>query len=260
MMSITPGFKARPLTSSTFLITEWDNIHNPFVYAKFVLVVRTTLILDTGCGGASNGPAYWSERSKRIHRNSARRGTQPLRTPEDGWRTSPYNRHILGMEAFGSDSVILGSEHEPTFPSPDNLAAHSLCALLDIRTPLYKLNLVPHLHDIVSAKRYPWESRCCILPEEVNSLLRSISCSLWFANTRTRQGQGQLWPRSGHRTGNQGPSSDGVREGCGIRKEPPRRHSLRRGQRVVEYTQRSGQLFLICPERLVSEAQKVKSV
>lgn len=32
---------------------------------------------------------------------------------------------------------------------------------------------------------------------------------------------------------------------------PPRRYSLRRGQRVVEYTQRSGRFSLICPERNV---------
>lgn len=53
VMSITPAFKARRLTSSTFLITEWDDIYNehPFIYAKFVLADRTMLILDTDSEG-----------------------------------------------------------------------------------------------------------------------------------------------------------------------------------------------------------------
>ncbi|KIO09304.1 hypothetical protein M404DRAFT_996897 [Pisolithus tinctorius Marx 270] len=57
-MSTVPAFKARRLTSSTFLITEWDDIYDehPFIYAKVVPSAQTMLILDTGCGGASNNP------------------------------------------------------------------------------------------------------------------------------------------------------------------------------------------------------------
>jgi len=52
------AFQATRLTPSTFLIKEYNDIYSehPHIYVKSVLSARTMLIIDTGCGGASNNP------------------------------------------------------------------------------------------------------------------------------------------------------------------------------------------------------------
>lgn len=52
------AFTAQQLTPTMFLITEVDDIYGerPFIYAKRVPAARTILLLDTGCGGATNAP------------------------------------------------------------------------------------------------------------------------------------------------------------------------------------------------------------
>lgn len=52
------AFQATRLTSSTFLIKEYNDIYSehPHIYAKLALSANTILIIDTGCGGASNDP------------------------------------------------------------------------------------------------------------------------------------------------------------------------------------------------------------
>jgi glyoxylase-like metal-dependent hydrolase (beta-lactamase superfamily II) len=52
------AFHATRLTSSTFLIKEYNDIYSehPHIYAKLVSSANTMLIIDTGCGGASNDP------------------------------------------------------------------------------------------------------------------------------------------------------------------------------------------------------------
>lgn len=57
------AFNATRLNSSTFLIKEFDDIYSehPLIYAKVIpdLLCRgsgTILLIDTGCGGASNDP------------------------------------------------------------------------------------------------------------------------------------------------------------------------------------------------------------
>lgn len=52
------AFQATRLTSSTFLIKEYNDIYSeqPHIYAKLVSSANTILIIDTGCGGASNDP------------------------------------------------------------------------------------------------------------------------------------------------------------------------------------------------------------
>jgi glyoxylase-like metal-dependent hydrolase (beta-lactamase superfamily II) len=52
------AFQATRLTSSTFLIKEYNDIYSehPHIYAKLVSSANTMLIIDTGCGGASNDP------------------------------------------------------------------------------------------------------------------------------------------------------------------------------------------------------------
>jgi glyoxylase-like metal-dependent hydrolase (beta-lactamase superfamily II) len=50
------AFHASRLTSTTFLIKEYNDIYSehPHIYAKVVPAANTILIIDTGCGGASN--------------------------------------------------------------------------------------------------------------------------------------------------------------------------------------------------------------
>jgi glyoxylase-like metal-dependent hydrolase (beta-lactamase superfamily II) len=50
------AFHASRLTRSTFLIKEYDDIYSeqPHIYAKIIPAANTILIIDTGCGGASN--------------------------------------------------------------------------------------------------------------------------------------------------------------------------------------------------------------
>lgn len=58
------AFNATRLNPSTFLIKELDDIYSehPLIYAKLVPDLPrpgfgTILLIDTGCGGASNDPA-----------------------------------------------------------------------------------------------------------------------------------------------------------------------------------------------------------
>lgn len=80
----TSAFKASRLTSSTFLIEEFDDLYSehPFIYAKLVPEARTILIIDTGCGGASASPAangrVWSLREFVETVNIEDNGSRPL--------------------------------------------------------------------------------------------------------------------------------------------------------------------------------------
>jgi glyoxylase-like metal-dependent hydrolase (beta-lactamase superfamily II) len=59
-----------------------------------------------------------------------------------------HTNTTVGVEDFAHDSPILCSGFDPSFISPQNIAKHSLCTLLDIPTPKYTPTLVPHMHDI----------------------------------------------------------------------------------------------------------------
>ncbi|OJA18172.1 hypothetical protein AZE42_05308 [Rhizopogon vesiculosus] len=154
-----PAFTAQRLTKTTFLIIEWDDIFNehPFIYAKVVPSANTILIMDTGCGGATNNPD--------IGLKSLREFIETVAIPDNNGK--PLNEggkmkyivveshchydHILGVESFATDSPILGSSHSPTFVSPGNFPANSECNSLGIQAPVYTLTLVPHLHEISSS-------------------------------------------------------------------------------------------------------------
>ncbi|KAI6116881.1 Metallo-hydrolase/oxidoreductase [Pisolithus thermaeus] len=289
-MSIIPAFKARQIMPSTFLIIEWDDIYNehPFIYAKIVSAVQTMLILDTGCGGASNNP--------RIGVRSLRKFIETVPIEENeraplnpGGRLAyvviqshcHYDHIRSGNGSFASDSVILGSGHDPTFTSPENLAAHSLCAILGIRTPSYKFNLVPHLHNIVSVNKVSlgvtvlhtpghmlatlYEDDPIVFPEEGNlpDWFATVDNLLAFVCKQPDPDNVRI--NFGHATVMK-PAIEVLRATKEFMKdvvsgtEPPRRRFQRRGQWEVEYKQRSGRFSLICPERLVSDAMKDTSV
>lgn len=50
------AFKATRLTPSTFVIEEYADIYDehPLIYAKLCSEINTIVIVDTGCGGATN--------------------------------------------------------------------------------------------------------------------------------------------------------------------------------------------------------------
>ncbi|KAJ3801843.1 Metallo-hydrolase/oxidoreductase [Lentinula aff. detonsa] len=160
------AFNATRLTSSTFLIKEFDDIYSehPYVYAiiipaksKSVLSSRhgTIILIDTGCGGASNDPnARISSLREFIETVEVTdNDNKPLNGDDDrqgrmGYivvLTHCHYDHILGVEHF-SDSPILASSHYPEFFH--DIPEHSLCNFLDIHTPKYKPTLVPHGHTI----------------------------------------------------------------------------------------------------------------
>jgi len=153
------AFQASRLTSSTFLIKEYDDIYSehPHIYAKIVPSANTILVVDTGCGGASND-THIVIKSLRDFIETVKvddnNGT-PLN--EDGRMdyvvalTHCHYDHILGVEDF-NDSPILASAHSPSFLERSDMPEHSLCSALGIKTPKFTPTLVPHMHDIVSSK------------------------------------------------------------------------------------------------------------
>ncbi|KAI0734211.1 Metallo-hydrolase/oxidoreductase [Fomitopsis betulina] len=153
------AFTARRLTRSTFLIVEVDDIYSehPYIYAKLVPDAHTLLLLDTGCGGASNDRSvpFASLRAFLETVPIAENGGRPL---NDGGRmryvvalSHCHYDHILGVEQFAHDSPVFQSAHAPAFVSRAALPTHSLCADLGIRTPQFASVLVPHNAVLTSA-------------------------------------------------------------------------------------------------------------
>ncbi|KAJ4477147.1 Metallo-hydrolase/oxidoreductase [Lentinula aciculospora] len=164
------AFTAIRLTSSTFLIKEFDDIYSehPHIYAIIVPVSNlvtnsaskpgTIILIDTGCGGASNDP------KTRI--TNLREFIETVNVPDNDRRplngldmtgrakmdyivvlTHCHYDHIRKLHSvFYSDSPIFASSHCPEFLS--NIPEHSLCNFLDIHTPKYTPSVVSHGHII----------------------------------------------------------------------------------------------------------------
>lgn len=165
------AFKASRLTASTFLIVEHDDIYDeqPHIYVKLLPQARKILIIDTGCGGASNDPKVEIKSLKEFLEtvNVKDNDNKPLN--ENGSLSyivvlsHIHYDHILGIEQLQVFSVyfcspltlcskgfpILVSSHDTEFISPENRPRHSLCQHLGIATPSYIGTPVPHLHSVV---------------------------------------------------------------------------------------------------------------
>ncbi|KZT07630.1 Metallo-hydrolase/oxidoreductase [Laetiporus sulphureus 93-53] len=157
------AFKAYRLTGTTFLIVQVNDIYSehPYIYAKLVPEANTILVLDTGCGGASN--------DRKVEVTSLREFMETVGVEDNGGK--PLNEggkmqyvvalshchydHILGVEQFTHDSPILQSSHSPSFISRESLPVHSLCADLNIRTPSFQSALIPHNRPLLSASGVP---------------------------------------------------------------------------------------------------------
>ncbi|KAH9936064.1 Metallo-hydrolase/oxidoreductase [Amylocystis lapponica] len=157
------AFRAHRLTASTFLIVEHDDIYaeHPYIYAKIVPAANTILILDTGCGGASNDPNVEVTSLREFIETVPVEHNQGMPLNEGGRMryvvalSHCHYDHILGVEQFAVDSPIIESSHAPAFISRANLPDHSHCARLGTRTPSFTPTLVPHRSPVVSATGVP---------------------------------------------------------------------------------------------------------
>ncbi|KAJ3916565.1 Metallo-hydrolase/oxidoreductase [Lentinula edodes] len=174
------AFTATRLTSNTFLIKEYNDIYSehPHIYAIIFPstsnlsnisntsessskvghnMAGTIILIDTGCGGASNDPE--------VRVTNVREFIETVDVPENGGRPLNGLDNQSGLEGGkrmgyivvlthchydhirnSSDSPILASSHSPEFLS--DIPEHSLCAFLNISTPEYTPTLVPHGHTI----------------------------------------------------------------------------------------------------------------
>ena len=199
----------------------------------------------------------------------------------------------VGAEAFAVDSPILGSGYDPTFTSPENLPGNSLCENLGIRTPSYKLRLVPHLHSITSTygnvplgvtvlhtpghtpdELALWDAKESMLYVgdtlyEDDPILFPEEGSLptWFSTiddllsfVRRQPNASQVKINCGHATAMK-PAIEVLEATKRFMndvvsgKEPLKGRYQRNGVWIVEYEQTTGRFSLRCPERLVLEAR-----
>ncbi|KAI0072537.1 Metallo-hydrolase/oxidoreductase [Panus rudis PR-1116 ss-1] len=299
-------------TSSTFLITEHSDIYDehPFIYAKLVPEANTILLIDTGCGGATDKPEIEITSLREfmevvpIEEN----GGKPL---NDGSREGKGGKmgyvvvlshchydHILGVEQFASDSAIYASAHDPTFLSPTNLPKHSLCKDMGISTPQYTPVLLPDNHELaiggvslgmrvlhtpghtpdevalwdeeegmlyVGDTLYEWAP--IIFPNEgsIVTWFRSVDSLVRLVSEHSRHSGLRIRISCGHVTAGQD-ALDVLRKTREFMvdvvkgKEKVRERFEKRGEVCVQYVQEGMRFSLVCPERLVKEAQTEQDV
>lgn len=163
------AFKASRLTSTTFVVTEFKDSYDehPLIYVKICTQLETIVIIDTGCGGATDEPDV-EVKSLRTFIETVAVEDNADRPLNDGGKmryivilshchydhirtfqsivkedTLDEDR-IVGVEDFAHDSPILASNHNTSFISPENLPKHSLCDYLGISTPRYTPSPISH--------------------------------------------------------------------------------------------------------------------
>ncbi|KAF8899942.1 hypothetical protein CPB84DRAFT_1680901 [Gymnopilus junonius] len=159
------AFQASRLTATTFLIKEHDDIYSehPHIYAKVVPSSNTILVIDTGCGGASNDTQFEIKSLRDFIETVNVDDNDGLPLNRDGKMgyvvalTHCHYDHIRALMTFihfdylhSKDSLILASAHSPSFLDEDAMPEHSLCNALNIKTPQYTPTLVPHMHEIIA--------------------------------------------------------------------------------------------------------------
>ncbi|KAH8107565.1 Metallo-hydrolase/oxidoreductase [Phellopilus nigrolimitatus] len=146
----TAAFTAARLTSTVFKIVEYDDIYeeHPYIYAK--LLPSVLLLIDSGCGGASNDPNVDVTSLREFVETWPVEDNDDAPLNEHGKRkyvvvcTHCHYDHILALEQFATDSLILASSHSPSFLSPTNLPKNTQCKRLGIPVPRYTPELVAH--------------------------------------------------------------------------------------------------------------------
>ncbi|KAH9850252.1 beta-lactamase-like protein [Lenzites betulinus] len=296
-----PTFTARRLTPSTFLITEVDDIYDehPFIYARTVPGARTLLLLDTGCGGAARAPPTAFPRLRDFLECApvAENGGVPLNVGGVMRYVAVLSHchydHILGVEQFATDSLIIASGHDPAFIAPNRLPEHSLCANLGIPTPSYTPTLLPDYSPVFSADGDPlgvvllhapghtpdelalwdegegmlyvgdtlYEWAPIIFPNEGSIVVWLDTIDKLIAVVQSSARAEEVLISCGHKTAGQ-PALEVLRTTLAFMmdvlegREAVKRRMEKRGEVHVEYVQEGERYSLICPERLVEEARK----
>ncbi|KAH9902783.1 Metallo-hydrolase/oxidoreductase [Cubamyces lactineus] len=298
------AFTARRLTSTTFLITEVDDIYDehPFIYAKLVPATRTILLLDTGCGGATHAPQASFRRLRDFleYAPVTDNGALPLNSGGAFEYVVVLSHchydHILGVEQFASDSLVIQSGYDPAFLEADQLPEHSLCASLGIPTPSYKPLLQPDQSPPLSKDNIPLGMTLLHTPghtpdelalwdTDEGMLYVGDTLYEWAPIIFPKEGSIVVWLETvdklirlvaesgkgdsvkincGHVTA-EGPAMDVLHSTKAFMlnvvegKEKVKRRMQKRGEEYVEYEQDGGRYSLICPERLVKEARGTMS-
>ncbi|GJE96601.1 MBL fold metallo-hydrolase [Phanerochaete sordida] len=290
------AFKASRLTPTTWVLTEHSDVYDehPLIYAKVLPAQGVILLIDTGCGGATDDDEI-DVRSLREYMETIRIPANDNKPLNDGGKmryavllTHCHYDHILGVEQFAKDSTILASAYSPSFIAPENLAEHSLCASLGIPTPQYSPTLVAHREPLpglgpatMLALHTPGHTPDELAVWDADERVLYVGDTLyeWAHIIFPREGSLVEWVRSvdmlldlvgrdtpakicaGHVTAGR-PARDvltaarafmmDVVEG----RERVKRRFEKRGEICVEYIKEGMRFSLLCPERLVLEAQK----
>ncbi|KAJ7034996.1 Metallo-hydrolase/oxidoreductase [Mycena alexandri] len=300
------AFRTTRLTQSTFLLSEYNDVYDeqPQIFVKIVPAANAILIIDTGCGGATVNPD--------IEITSLRRYIEDVKLEcndgkplNEGGRmeyvvvaTHCHYDHILGIEQFAADSLILASSHSPSFLSRANLPTNSLCASMGLKTPVYTPILVPHryavlgvsvlhtpghtpdevaLYDAAEKMLYVgdsvYETATIIFPKEGSIVAWMASMQYLIdlvqaendGDDEFRGGGGEVLINCGHETVSR-PALAVLKGAIGFMedviggREPVRECLCVRGEANVRYVQEGGQFALRCPERLVLQARGIREV
>lgn len=201
------------------------------------------------------------------------------------------------MESFATDSPILGSSYSPTFVSPENFPENSECNNVGIRTPIYNLTLVPHLHEITSSTGLFLGMKVLHTPGHTPDEL-----ALWdeeekmlYVGDTLYEDDPIIFPTAGSlpewfstidqliELVRMHPDAENVKINCGhataLRpalevlgtcrrfmenvvsgKEGVKSRYLRRGTWHLKFQEDNGRFSLICPEKLVLDAKDVAVV
>lgn len=286
------AFKAARLTPTTWVLTEHSDSYDehPLIYVKLIPDQGVMLIIDTGCGGATDDDEI-DVRSLREYIETVNiPANDNLPLNKDGalryavLLTHCHYDHILGVEQF-ADSTILASAHTPSFIAPEHLPRHSLCEDLHIPTPQYTATLVQHherLRDVwpanVKALHTPGHTpdELAVWDEDERVLYVGDTLYEWAHIIFPNEGSIVDWLYSvdilidlvgkdkpalicaGHVTAGR-PAREVLTAAKAFMqdvisgKEGVKRRFEKRGETCVEYIKEGMRFSLLCPERLVLE-------
>ncbi|KAJ7593000.1 Metallo-hydrolase/oxidoreductase [Mycena floridula] len=286
------AFKASRLTASTFLIVEHDDSYDeqPHIYVKLLPQARKILVIDTGCGGASNDPKVEIKSLKEFIETVHVKDNDNKPLNENGSLSyivvlsHIHYDHILGIEQFKGFPILVSS-HDAEFISPENRPIHSLCQHLGIATPCYTGTPVAHLHSVVGVTiihtpgHTPdelalydasekmlyvgdslYEDAPIIFPKEGSIIewISSMEALISFVKLEQKKHDTRILINAGHCTALR-PALEVLQAAMDFMQdvingtERIRKRTTVRGELTVSYAQQNGRFSLRCPQRLVEE-------
>ncbi|PSR79047.1 hypothetical protein PHLCEN_2v7234 [Hermanssonia centrifuga] len=235
------AFKATRLTPTVFLVNEHSDIYDerPFIYVKTISSANTLLILDTGCGGATDKPD--------IKITSLREFLETCDVEDNEGK--PLNvggkmQYVIVLTDYStptpnySTSLGVVVHHTPGH-TPDELALWD-----ESERMLYVGDTVYEWEHIIFPKEgsiVQWLQSMDALIELVGTSEANICCGHVTAGR----------PAKDVLTAAKAFVMDVLSE-----KESVRSRFEKRGEVSVEYVQAGSRFSLICPERLVVVARQ----